>query len=85
MMEISQFEKVPPTLSFDLSTSNNFFIQAYDYWLDDMYLNNPISLPINSNPGMVFPPRKFSSLSDMAKFAARLVTSALDYKEKIDK
>ncbi|CAB4057591.1 SLC18A3 [Lepeophtheirus salmonis] len=33
-------------------TSENW---AYEWWLDDMYLNVSSSLPINSNPGWVFP------------------------------
>ncbi|OON14000.1 hypothetical protein X801_10208, partial [Opisthorchis viverrini] len=32
-----------------------------DWWLDDMYLMNPLPLPINSSPGMVFPRHSFIS------------------------
>lgn len=49
-----------------------------------MYLKNAAALPINSNPGMVFPLRNISSPLEMAKFAARIVNSALAYKEMID-
>jgi hypothetical protein len=52
-------------------------LQAYDYWMDDMYLNNPIPLPVNSNPGMVFPPRKFTTILDVARFTARLLDATL--------
>nr|XP_008201281.1 PREDICTED: choline O-acetyltransferase [Tribolium castaneum] len=58
---------------------------AYDYWLDDMYLKNPSSLPVNSNPGMVFPPRKFTTILDVARFTARLLDAALDHKTYLDK
>lgn len=50
-----------------------------------MYLNNPIPLPVNSNPGMVFPPRKFTTILDVARFAARLLDAALDHKAILDR
>ncbi|XP_065216722.1 choline O-acetyltransferase-like isoform X1 [Planococcus citri] len=61
---------------------------AYDWWLDDMYLNNQIALPINSNPGMVFPLRPNADVFgplQMAQYAARMVTSAMSFKQKLDK
>ncbi|XP_021925561.1 choline O-acetyltransferase-like isoform X2 [Zootermopsis nevadensis] len=58
---------------------------AYTWWLNDMYLNNPIPLPINSNPGMVFPPRSFRSAYDMARFAARIMTGILSHKDIMDR
>ncbi|GJQ73911.1 hypothetical protein Trydic_g18845 [Trypoxylus dichotomus] len=58
---------------------------AYDYWLKDMYLGNPAPLPVNSNPGMVFPPRKFTTVLDVARFTARLIEAALDYKTILDR
>ncbi|KAL7648792.1 UNVERIFIED_CONTAM: hypothetical protein RMT77_000699 [Armadillidium vulgare] len=57
---------------------------AYQWWMDDMYLNVPLSLPVNSNPGMVFPRQEFSSTKEMLAFAARLIAGSLDMKEKID-
>lgn len=50
-----------------------------------MYLGNPAELPVNSNPGMVFPTRKFTTILDVARFTARLVDGALDYKATLDK
>lgn len=50
-----------------------------------MYLNNPVPLPVNSNPGMVFPPRKFTTILDVARFAARLLDAALDHKAILDR
>lgn len=50
-----------------------------------MYLAQPLPLPVNSNPGMVFPPRKFTTVLDVARFAARMLDGALDYKEMLDK
>ncbi|RXG55122.1 Choline O-acetyltransferase [Armadillidium vulgare] len=59
-------------------------MKAYQWWMDDMYLNVPLSLPVNSNPGMVFPRQEFSSTKEMLAFAARLIAGSLDMKEKID-
>ncbi|XP_053695535.1 choline O-acetyltransferase [Sabethes cyaneus] len=57
---------------------------AYYYWLNDMYMDNPLPLPINSNPGMVLPPRKFTTVNDVARFAARLIDNLMIHKEMLD-
>ncbi|XP_053671226.1 choline O-acetyltransferase [Anopheles nili] len=57
---------------------------AYHYWLNDMYMDNPLPLPINSNPGMVMPPRKFTTVNDLARFAAQLVDQLMDHKEMLE-
>ena len=44
---------------------------AYDYWLADMYLNVRLPLPVNSNPAMVLPRRKFSNSARMLSYTAR--------------
>ncbi|KAL7729123.1 hypothetical protein ACLKA6_009594 [Drosophila palustris] len=49
-----------------------------------MYMNVRIPLPINSNPGMVFPPRHFRTVHDVAHFAARLLDGILEHKEMLD-
>ncbi|GLH04024.1 Choline O-acetyltransferase, partial [Gryllus bimaculatus] len=59
--------------------------QAYDWWLHDMYLNNQLPLPVNSNPGMVLPPRAFSSADDAARFAARLIMGVVEHKAVLDR
>nr|CAG4640779.1 EOG090X04D9 [Eulimnadia texana] len=59
---------------------------AYDWWLNDMYMNNPLSLPINSNPGMVFP--RMEEVRDLPSFltnVAHFISGILDYKELIDR
>lgn len=38
--------------------------QVYDYWLNDMYLNNRLALPVNSSPVMVFPQQNFRAPID---------------------
>lgn len=63
----------------------DFLFQAYKYWLNDMYLDNPAALPINSNPGMVFPPRKFTTVLDLARFVARLLDASLTHKALLDR
>ncbi|VVD03862.1 unnamed protein product, partial [Leptidea sinapis] len=35
-----------------------------EWWLDDMYLNIRLPLPINSSPGMVFPRRRFAKIDE---------------------
>lgn len=50
-----------------------------------MYLKNPLPLPVNSNPGMIFPPRKFTTILDVARFASRLLESVIKFKDVIDK
>ncbi|ELU18773.1 hypothetical protein CAPTEDRAFT_218503 [Capitella teleta] len=54
------------------------------FWLDDMYMNIRLPLPVNSNPGMVFPRQQFEDQSEQLRFAARLISVVLDYKDVID-
>ncbi|XP_061704276.1 choline O-acetyltransferase-like [Cydia pomonella] len=56
-----------------------------DYWLEDMYLKVRLPLPINSNPGMVFPCRKFAKVDEVADLAALFIDDLLDYKEMLDR
>uniref|UniRef100_A0A7N8WMD5 Choline O-acetyltransferase n=1 Tax=Mastacembelus armatus TaxID=205130 RepID=A0A7N8WMD5_9TELE len=57
---------------------------VYDYWLEDMYLNNRLALPVNSSPAMVFPKQPFKDHKDALRFAAHLIRGVLDYKALID-
>jgi choline O-acetyltransferase len=57
---------------------------AYDWWLDDMYMQNKLPLPINSNPGMIFPRENFINEDSYLKFVARLISGIMDYKLIID-
>ncbi|XP_061600841.1 choline O-acetyltransferase [Cololabis saira] len=56
----------------------------YDYWLNDMYLNNRLALPINSSPAMVFPHQNFRAPIDSLRFAAHLISGVLEYKTLLD-
>lgn len=60
-------------------------MQAYNYWLNDMYMDVTLPLPINSNPGMVFPPRKFTTVHDVARFSARIIDGIMEHKEMLDR
>ncbi|XP_053393078.1 choline O-acetyltransferase-like [Mercenaria mercenaria] len=57
---------------------------SYSWWLDDMYMKARLSLPINSNPGMVFPRQHFENRNQQLRYAARLISGILDYKTIID-
>lgn len=57
---------------------------VYDYWLEDMYLNNRLALPVNSSPVMVFPKQTFRDHKDALRFATRLIVGVLQYKDLID-
>lgn len=45
---------------------------------------NRMALPINSNPGMVFPTEDFADDDAQLKFAASLISGIMDYKLVID-
>uniref|UniRef100_G3ND37 Choline O-acetyltransferase n=1 Tax=Gasterosteus aculeatus aculeatus TaxID=481459 RepID=G3ND37_GASAC len=57
---------------------------VYDYWLEDMYLNNRLALPVNSSPVMVFPKQMFRDHKDALRFAAGLIGGVLEYAALID-
>ncbi|KAF3708200.1 Choline O-acetyltransferase [Channa argus] len=57
---------------------------VYDYWLNDMYLNNRLALPVNSSPAMVFPQQTFRAPIDSLRFAAHLISGVLEYKTLLD-
>ncbi|XP_068621697.1 choline O-acetyltransferase [Battus philenor] len=56
-----------------------------DWWLDDMYLKVRLPLPINSNPGMVFPRQHFAKMEEVADLGALFIDDLLDYKEMLDR
>ncbi|XP_014768157.2 choline O-acetyltransferase, partial [Octopus bimaculoides] len=62
----------------------SFFLQCYDWWLDEMYMKVQLPLPVNSNPGMVFPKRHFADQNAQLKYAAQLISAILDYKTIVD-
>ncbi|KAI4889076.1 hypothetical protein NFI96_016101 [Prochilodus magdalenae] len=57
---------------------------VYDYWLEDMYLNNRLPLPVNSSPVLVFPKQSFQGREDALRFAAHLITGVMEYQAMLD-
>ncbi len=49
-----------------------------------MYLNNLVPLPINSNPGWVFPRANFADESEMCAYLAKMTKGLLDFKQKAE-
>jgi len=41
---------------------------VYQIWLDDMYMKVKLALPVNSNPGMVFPRQHFSDRNEQLRY-----------------
>lgn len=56
-----------------------------DFWLDHMYLSNPLSLVINSSPFFLLPNQTFRTKSDQFRFAASIVRFALEFDRKIER
>ncbi|KAF3842047.1 hypothetical protein F7725_023998 [Dissostichus mawsoni] len=57
---------------------------VYEYWMNDMYLNNRLALPVNSSPVMVFPQQHFRAPIDSLRFAAHMISGVLEYKTLLD-
>ncbi|XP_007446301.1 PREDICTED: choline O-acetyltransferase [Lipotes vexillifer] len=55
-----------------------------EYWLNDMYLNNRLALPVNSSPAVTFARQHFQDTSDQLRFAANLISGVLSYKALLD-
>ena len=58
---------------------------AYDYWLNDMYLNQRLPLPVNFNPAMVLPRRKFQNHLQQLSYTARVLHGFVSYKARLDR
>ncbi|NXT41650.1 CLAT acetyltransferase, partial [Pelecanoides urinatrix] len=57
---------------------------VFNYWLDDMYLNNRLALPVNSSPAIIFARQHFKDVNDQLRFAANLISGVQDYKALLD-
>ncbi|XP_058155608.1 choline O-acetyltransferase [Dasypus novemcinctus] len=55
-----------------------------EYWLNDMYLNNRLALPVNSSPAVIFGRQHFQDTSGQLRFAASLISGVLSYKALLD-
>lgn len=41
--------------------------QVSEYWLNDMYLNNRLALPVNSSPAVIFSRQHFQDTNDQLR------------------
>jgi hypothetical protein len=41
--------------------------QVSEYWLNDMYLNNRLALPVNSSPAVIFAQQHFQDTNDQLR------------------
>lgn len=44
-----------------------FSQQVSEYWLNDMYLNNRLALPVNSSPAVIFARQHFQDTNDQLR------------------
>lgn len=56
-----------------------------DFWLDDMYMCNPIPLLVNSNPFFLLPRQTFRCTSEMIHYAASIAHCALVFRQQIER
>lgn len=42
-------------------------LQVSEYWLNDMYLNNRVALPVNSSPAVIFARQHFRDTNDQLR------------------
>lgn len=58
--------------------------QVTGLWMDDMYLDNPIPLPINSSPYYLLPKQSFRSTAHHLSFAVKVLQFTHMFKMMID-
>ena len=56
----------------------------YQWWLEDMYLKNMLPLPVNSNPGWVFPKQKFETIESMLRYMTKLIIGLCNFKQNLE-
>ncbi|XP_055954415.1 carnitine O-acetyltransferase [Patella vulgata] len=55
-----------------------------EWWKHVAYLDFRASVVLNSNPAVIFPKQNYSGIQEQLRFAAKLVSGALNYKKGID-
>jgi len=55
-----------------------------DWWLEIAYLGYRDPVIVWSSPGIVWPNQKFADIQQQIRFAARVISGALDYKITVD-
>jgi len=56
-----------------------------EWWLNAAYLEYRLPCAIHVNPGIAYPEQNFETEEQWLRFAARMISGTLDYKDKIDK
>ena len=75
--------KVDSHLKLRAETKDNW---AYRWWLEDMYLDNMLPLPVNSNPGWVFPRRDFLGNQDnLIKYVCGIIQGLVQFKKQLER
>lgn len=59
--------------------------QLAQWWDDKGYLEQRVPLVVYFSPAITFPKEKFTESLSHLKYAARLITNSLKFKEQIDK
>ena len=62
-----------------------FLFQAYEWWLNEMYLDNMVPLPVVSNPAWVFPRQVFETRNQMFNYLAQIIHGISLFKQDIEK
>ena len=73
----SEAPKLNSLLKARATTHDNW---CCDWWLDQMYLRQPLPLPINSSPGMIVHSNHSRSKSENAAFISEIIKLALKYR-----
>ncbi|XP_074655246.1 carnitine O-acetyltransferase-like isoform X2 [Tubulanus polymorphus] len=55
-----------------------------DWFIHYVYMKSRDPIVINSNPGLIFKPQKFSGVQEQCRFAAQCIAGVLDYKKILD-
>ena len=59
---------------------------AYQWWLEDMYLDNMAPLPVNSSPGWVLPRKDFKGKQEnMVKYLAGIINGLTEFKTQLER
>ena len=59
---------------------------AYQWWLEDMYLDNMAPLPVNSSPGWVLPRRDFNGKQEnMVKYLVGIINGLTEFKTQLER
>ena len=75
-------QRLQHLLEAKASASDNWL---YDWWTEQFYLGNRQPLILHSNPGGIFAIQDFKSENDWLRYAAKVISATLKFKERIDR